>query len=264
MTIARIPPLDAALARDHLAVLIDLFDRGMREPAPLACLTSAAYAEAGAVAARKAWESTYDFAREDQEPEHVLVLGGVLHVRGPVGRAGAHRRAVGHGRDAPLRPLGAPPVGRPAAARAPGAPVRFDVCGPLPTGVTVLEASAGTGKTYAIAALAARYIADGIPLDELLLVTFTRMATGELRERVRQRLVATERGLRTGEGDEVVAAARRRPARGGGEAARQPLARARRLRRRHDRHHARLLPGGAGRPRRGGRRRARQRSSSRT
>jgi exodeoxyribonuclease V beta subunit len=80
----------------------------------------------------------------------------------------------------------------------------FDVCGPLPSGVTVLEASAGTGKTYAIAALAARYIADGTPLDELLLVTFTRMATGELRERVRQRLVATERGLRTGEGDEIV------------------------------------------------------------
>jgi exodeoxyribonuclease V beta subunit len=80
----------------------------------------------------------------------------------------------------------------------------FDVCGPLPTGVTVLEASAGTGKTYAIAALAARYIAEGVPLDQLLLVTFTRMATGELRERVRQRLVATERGVRTGEGDEVV------------------------------------------------------------
>jgi len=80
----------------------------------------------------------------------------------------------------------------------------FDVCGPLPTGVTVLEASAGTGKTYAIAALATRYIAGGTPLDELLLVTFTRMATGELRERVRQRLVETERGLRTGEGDEVV------------------------------------------------------------
>ena len=38
----------------------------------------------------------------------------------------------------------------------------FDVCGPLPTGVTVLEASAGTGKTFTIAALAARYVADGI------------------------------------------------------------------------------------------------------
>jgi exodeoxyribonuclease V beta subunit len=71
----------------------------------------------------------------------------------------------------------------------------FDVCGPLPTGVTVLEASAGTGKTYTIAALAARYVADGIPLRDLLLVTFTRMATGELRERVRERLVAVEKAL---------------------------------------------------------------------
>jgi exodeoxyribonuclease V gamma subunit len=78
VTIARILPLDAALARDHLAVLVDLFDRGMREPAPLACLTSAAYAEAGAGAARNAWESSYEFDREDREPEHVLVRGGVL------------------------------------------------------------------------------------------------------------------------------------------------------------------------------------------
>ncbi|MCA1657272.1 MAG: UvrD-helicase domain-containing protein, partial [Actinobacteria bacterium] len=71
----------------------------------------------------------------------------------------------------------------------------FDVCGPLPTGVTVLEASAGTGKTYTIAALAARYVADGVALERLLLVTFTRMATGELRERVRERLVSVEHGL---------------------------------------------------------------------
>ena len=71
----------------------------------------------------------------------------------------------------------------------------FDVCGPLPTGVTVLEASAGTGKTFAIAALAARYVAEGTPLRDLLLVTFTRMATGELRERVRRRLVGAEEAL---------------------------------------------------------------------
>ena len=71
----------------------------------------------------------------------------------------------------------------------------FEVTGPLPTGVTVLEASAGTGKTYTIAALAARYVAAGTPLDRLLLVTFTRMATGELRERVRERLVGVERCL---------------------------------------------------------------------
>ncbi|HZI37386.1 MAG TPA: UvrD-helicase domain-containing protein, partial [Acidimicrobiia bacterium] len=74
--------------------------------------------------------------------------------------------------------------------------VDFDVCGPLPApGVTVLEASAGTGKTFTIAALAARYVADGIPLHELLVVTFTRMATGELRDRVRERLVSAEQGL---------------------------------------------------------------------
>jgi exodeoxyribonuclease V beta subunit len=75
------------------------------------------------------------------------------------------------------------------------APAPFDVRGPLPTGITVLEASAGTGKTFTIAALAARYVAEGTPLDQILLVTFTRMATGELRDRVRERLVHTEQGL---------------------------------------------------------------------
>jgi exodeoxyribonuclease V beta subunit len=71
----------------------------------------------------------------------------------------------------------------------------FDVCGPLPTGITVLEASAGTGKTYTIAGLAARYVAEGTPLDRLLIVTFTRNATSELRDRVRERLVSAEQGL---------------------------------------------------------------------
>jgi len=71
----------------------------------------------------------------------------------------------------------------------------FDVCGPLPSGVTVLEASAGTGKTYTISALTARYVAEGTPLDRLLLITFTRMATGELRDRVRERLVGCEQAL---------------------------------------------------------------------
>ena len=76
----------------------------------------------------------------------------------------------------------------------------FDVLGALPEGTTVLEASAGTGKTYTIAALAARYVAEGhAELDQLMLVTFGREATRELRERVRERFVAVERVLRTGE-----------------------------------------------------------------
>jgi exodeoxyribonuclease V beta subunit len=74
-------------------------------------------------------------------------------------------------------------------------PAPFDVCGPLPEGVTLLEASAGTGKTFTIAGLAARYVASGVPLDRLLIVTFTRMATAELRDRVRERLVSAEQGL---------------------------------------------------------------------
>ncbi|MFW6598458.1 UvrD-helicase domain-containing protein [Propionibacteriaceae bacterium Y2011] len=72
---------------------------------------------------------------------------------------------------------------------------RFDVLGPLPSGTTVLEASAGTGKTYAIAALATRYLAEGVPLESIMIVTFSRAATGELRVRVRSRLVETERAL---------------------------------------------------------------------
>ena len=71
----------------------------------------------------------------------------------------------------------------------------FDLRGSLPRGVTLLEASAGTGKTFTIAALVARLVAKGVPLDQLLVVTFTRMATGELRERVRDQLVSAELGL---------------------------------------------------------------------
>ena len=124
-----------------------------------------------------------------------------LPARGPGARAHARvrrravaRRAAGSPR---LRAVRAAAVGRRARLGAGGVRMTepFDVCGPLPTGVTVLEASAGTGKTFTIAALAARYVADGVPLHQLLMVTFTRMATGELRERVRERLVSAEHGL---------------------------------------------------------------------
>lgn len=72
----------------------------------------------------------------------------------------------------------------------------FDLTGPLPTGTTLLEASAGTGKTYTVAALVTRYVAEGVArLDELLVITFGRAASQELRERVREHLVAAERAL---------------------------------------------------------------------
>src|SRR3984957_20648333 len=82
-----------------------------------------------------------------------------------------------------------PNTGDAGSVQGPADFVPFDLAGPLPSGVTLLEASAGTGKTFAIAALVARYVAEGTPLDRLLVITFTRNATGELRERVRERLV---------------------------------------------------------------------------
>lgn len=62
---------------------------------------------------------------------------------------------------------------------------------PLPApGTTLIEASAGTGKTFTIAAIVARLITEGhTTVDRILVVTFTRAATQELRERIRGRLV---------------------------------------------------------------------------
>ncbi len=75
-------------------------------------------------------------------------------------------------------------------------PASFDLLGPLPTGTTVLEASAGTGKTHAIGALVVRFVAEGVVgLDRVLAVTFGRAASQELRERVRGHLIDAERAL---------------------------------------------------------------------
>ncbi|WP_018598668.1 exodeoxyribonuclease V subunit beta [Mycobacterium sp. 155] len=68
----------------------------------------------------------------------------------------------------------------------------FDLLGPLPSRntTTVLEASAGTGKTFALAGLVTRFVAEGAAtLDQMLLITFGRAASQELRERVRDQMV---------------------------------------------------------------------------
>lgn len=61
----------------------------------------------------------------------------------------------------------------------------------------LLEASAGTGKTFAIEHLVLRLLLDKEPLElqEILLVTFTRASTRELKERLHKRLHATLRFL---------------------------------------------------------------------
>jgi len=82
------------------------------------------------------------------------------------------------------------------------APELFSLLGPLPTsGRVAIEASAGTGKTYTLAGLVVRYAAEtDVSVEELLMVTFTRAAAAELRDRVRTRLSEAAAGLRNPEG----------------------------------------------------------------
>ncbi|WP_295957356.1 exodeoxyribonuclease V subunit beta [uncultured Xanthomonas sp.] len=56
-------------------------------------------------------------------------------------------------------------------------------------GVRLIEASAGTGKTFTLATLFTRLVVErGLRLGQILAVTFTEAATQELRRRIRERL----------------------------------------------------------------------------
>jgi exodeoxyribonuclease V beta subunit len=67
---------------------------------------------------------------------------------------------------------------------------------PLEPGIRLLEASAGTGKTFALAQLVLRYVTEAeLGLRQLLVVTFTEAAAAELRDRIGQRLQLALAGL---------------------------------------------------------------------
>ena len=65
------------------------------------------------------------------------------------------------------------------------------------SGRQVIEASAGTGKTFTLAALYVRLVlghgraSKGLQPPQILVMTFTEAATAELRERIRHRLHET-------------------------------------------------------------------------
>ena len=64
-------------------------------------------------------------------------------------------------------------------------------------GTTFIEASAGTGKTHALTTLVARLVLEEEwPIDRILVVTFTRAATAELRDRIRRVLGVTLSAVR--------------------------------------------------------------------
>jgi len=87
--VARVPPLGADAGERHeralaaLAGIVDLHDRGLCEPLPLYTETSNRYAECARQGRRaplddaaRYWTSTYNWAKEDKDAAHLLVLGG--------------------------------------------------------------------------------------------------------------------------------------------------------------------------------------------
>ncbi len=75
---------------------------------------------------------------------------------------------------------------------------RFDVVNEtLVKQAMLIEASAGTGKTYSLERLVARLIIEkAIPVKSLLIMTFSRAATAELSARIRKILMKYRDGLR--------------------------------------------------------------------
>ena len=81
---------------------------------------------------------------------------------------------------------------------------RFDpLYAPL-TGLNLIEASAGTGKTYALTALVLRLVMEAaIPVNRILVVTYTNAATKELRDRIRERLGQIRQAFLRGRAEEA-------------------------------------------------------------
>ncbi len=67
------------------------------------------------------------------------------------------------------------------------------------SGTNLIEASAGTGKTYMITWLFLRLVIEAaIPADQILVVTFTKAATEELKARIHSKLIAAKSAFSKG------------------------------------------------------------------
>ena len=73
-------------------------------------------------------------------------------------------------------------------------------------GTALIEASAGTGKTHTIATLYLRLLLEArCQVDEILVVTYTRAATAELRDRIRRRVAEAALAFESGDpGDDEI------------------------------------------------------------
>ncbi|MDF1614983.1 exodeoxyribonuclease V subunit beta [Desulfurivibrio dismutans] len=75
----------------------------------------------------------------------------------------------------------------------------FDPTSLAPAPVQLIEASAGTGKTYSITSLYLRFILEQeLPVEQILVLSFTEAATAELHARLRSRLQAAAIAFQNG------------------------------------------------------------------
>ena len=84
----------------------------------------------------------------------------------------------------------------------------FDLHNAPLEGVCLIEASAGTGKTYTIEGLFIRLLLEmQLQVDQILVLTFTNAATEELKDRIRNKLLRTKAAFAQGESDDPFSAA---------------------------------------------------------
>ncbi|GAW67951.1 exodeoxyribonuclease V subunit beta [Geoanaerobacter pelophilus] len=82
---------------------------------------------------------------------------------------------------------------------------RFDLIHTPLAGRNLIEASAGTGKTFTIAGVYLRLVLEEkLDVSRILVVTFTEAATKELKERIRNKLKEAEDGFLTGAADDFL------------------------------------------------------------
>lgn len=80
----------------------------------------------------------------------------------------------------------------------------FDLLQTPLSGRNLIEANAGTGKTYAISGLFLRLVVEGaLPVSEILVLTYTRAATEELQDRIRKTLRKALDALQQGQADDL-------------------------------------------------------------
>ena len=262
-----------------LAELVALRDAGLREPLPMAPKTSRALRRRAAAQTARQAATRPDAGRAttaSRRRAHVLVWG-----RDRRSTTWPRRDRVGRGRGGESTRFGALALRlwTPLARRRRGARSTtgdgddggdaytatvpaFDLLGPLPPAPRCSRPAPGPARRSPSPRWSPATSPRGGAARRAAVVTFGRAATQELRDRVRERLVAgarrrwpTRRGptpttplIDAAAGDDDA----ERPG------ARRLARRARGLRRGHDRDHPRVLPAGAGRPRHGRRRRRRR------